>query len=113
MFIGRAQELKRLNERYNSGKFEFLPIYGRRRVGKTALIREFIKDKKAIFFTASESSKNHNLRNLSAVIYEATSGTAAELSYNSFDAAFEVIFEAAKKEKLIFVIDEYPYLAQS
>lgn len=113
MFIGRENELKVLNERYNSGRFEFLPIYGRRRVGKTALIREFIKDKKAIFFTASESSKNHNLKNLSNVVYESVTGVEAEISYNSFDAVFDAVFEVAKKEKLVFVIDEYPYLVQS
>ena len=113
MIIGRERELKSLNERYQSGKFQFLPIYGRRRVGKTTLIKEFIKDKKAIFFTASESGKNHNLRNLSSAIYEFVSGTVAELSYGSFEAAFDVILEASKKEKLVFVIDEYPYLAQS
>jgi len=113
MFIGRERELKVLNERYESGKFEFLPVYGRRRVGKTAIIKEFIKDKKAIYFTAAESGKNHNLKILSSTIYGTVSGVEAELTFSSFDAAFQVIFEAAKKEKLIFVIDEYPYLAQS
>ena len=113
MFVGRERELKVLNEKYGSGKFEFFPVYGRRRVGKTALIKEFIKDKKAIYFTAAESGKSHNLRNLSSIIYSTISGIDAELSFNSFDAAFEAVFNAAKKEKLVFVIDEYPYLAQS
>ena len=113
LIIGRERELKVLDDRYRSGKFEFIPIFGRRRVGKTTLIREFIKDKKSIFFTASEGGRNHNLRNLSSAIYECISGIAAELSYDSFDAAFDIINEEAKKEKLIFVIDEYPYLAQS
>ena len=113
MFIGREHELKKLNERYNNSQFEFLPVYGRRRVGKTALIREFIKDKRAVFFTAAESGKSQNLRGLSTAIYEAASGSAADLSYSGFDAAFDAIYELAKKEKLILAIDEYPYLAQS
>lgn len=50
MFIGRQQELNTLHKLYNSGKFEFAVIYGRRRVGKTALISEFTKDKATIFF---------------------------------------------------------------
>ncbi len=50
MFIGREYELEALNKLYNSNKFEFAVIYGRRRAGKTALVSEFIKDKKAIFF---------------------------------------------------------------
>ena len=50
MFIGRKEELRSLNEYYNKSKYECAVIYGRRRVGKTELITEFIKDKKHIFF---------------------------------------------------------------
>ncbi len=56
MFIGRERELTSLNRIYASGKFEFTVIYGRRRVGKTALITRFIEDKKAIYFMGIESS---------------------------------------------------------
>ena len=55
MFIGREKELATLNGLYNSDKFEFAVIYGRRRVGKTALISHFIQDKKAIYFMGVES----------------------------------------------------------
>lgn len=48
MFVGRERELASLNKLYESDKFEFAVIYGRRRVGKTALISQFIKDKKAV-----------------------------------------------------------------
>lgn len=50
MFIGRQQELATLNRLYASDKFEFAVIYGRRRVGKTALISHFIKDKPGYLF---------------------------------------------------------------
>ena len=50
MFIGRESELALLNNLYTSDKFEFVVMYGRRCVGKIALISEFIKDKKAIYF---------------------------------------------------------------
>ena len=49
LFIGRKNELLQLNRLYNSGKFEFAVIYGRRRVGKTAIINEFVKDKTQLF----------------------------------------------------------------
>lgn len=49
MFIGRDKELDVLDRLYKSDKFEFVVIYGRRRVGKTALINHFIDDKKAIY----------------------------------------------------------------
>ena len=50
MFIGRTKELNALEKLYKSDKFEFAVIYGRRRVGKTALINQFIADKKSIYF---------------------------------------------------------------
>ena len=52
MFHYRESELAKLNKRYQSRQFECIVIYGRRRVGKTALINEFCKDKKTIFFAA-------------------------------------------------------------
>ena len=60
MFIGRKYELLQLNKLYNSGKFEFAVIYGRRRVGKTAIINEFVKDKNAICFTGVETNAKQN-----------------------------------------------------
>ena len=54
MFIGRNKELDALNRLYQSDKFEFVVIYGRRRVGKTALINHFIDDKTAIYFMGRE-----------------------------------------------------------
>lgn len=65
MFIGRARELASLNRLYYSGRFEFTVIYGRRRVGKTALINQFIRDKKAIYFMGVESNAKQNLENFS------------------------------------------------
>ena len=57
MFIGRKKEINTLNDHYTNDGFSFFCIYGRRRVGKTELIKEFIKDKKAIFFTGVEDTK--------------------------------------------------------
>ena len=70
MFIGREKELATLNGLYNSDKFEFAVIYGRRRVGKTALISHFIQDKKAIYFMGVESNEKQNLENFSQAIME-------------------------------------------
>ena len=113
MFIGRKLELAALERLYESGKFEFAVIYGRRRVGKTALISRFIENKKAIYFTGVESSEKQNLENLSANIFEYATGDRAESSFVSFQAALEYVFRLAEKERLVFVIDEYPYAARS
>lgn len=58
MFIGRERELASLNRLYESGRFEFVVIYGRRRVGKTALISRFIQDKKLFTSLASRAAQN-------------------------------------------------------
>lgn len=113
MFIGRERELSSLNSLYSSGKFEFTVIYGRRRVGKTALINQFISDKKAIYFMGVESNTKQNLENFSRNIMEFQTGMAAETSFASFQAAFEYVFHLAEKERLILAIDEYPYVARS
>ena len=79
MFIGRKNELLQLNRLYNSGKFEFAVIYGRRRVGKTAIINEFVKDKNAICFTGVETNAKQNLENLSECILEFSTGMKVKL----------------------------------
>lgn len=115
MFIGRKNELASLNERYLNDRFECAIIYGRRRVGKTELIKEFIKDKKHIFFSAVEGTERRNLDILSGAIYSSLSGkvTASAPKFDDFSACLEQIFDYVKNDKLIFVIDEYPYLAKS
>lgn len=113
MFIGRERELNSLNKLYNSGKFEFVVIYGRRRVGKTALINHFIDDKQAIYFMGVESNAKQNLENFSRNIMEYTSGISAETSFLSFQSALETVFRLSQKERLILVIDEYPYVARA
>ena len=74
MFVGRERELASLNRLYTSDKFEFAVIYGRRRVGKTALINQFISDKKAIYFMGVESNAKQNLENFSKNIIEFETG---------------------------------------
>lgn len=114
MFIGRKRELNDLNRRYRNGKFEFAVIYGRRRVGKTTLINEFVKDKEVIFYTGIESNSKENLESLSKSIYSLSpdfAGTSS--SFTSFQEALDTAFKIAEKRRIVFVIDEYPYIAGS
>lgn len=113
MFIGREKELEALEKLYRSDKFEFAVIYGRRRVGKTALINHFIDDKKSIYFMGVESNEKQNLENLSKSIIEFSSGIQAETYFSSYQAALEYTFMLAEKERVILVIDEYPYVARA
>ncbi|MDR0501261.1 MAG: ATP-binding protein [Coriobacteriales bacterium] len=133
MFYGRQAELDKLNDMWASERFEFAVIYGRRRVGKTALIREFVKGiqepersagsnvgktalirefvkgKKAFFFTGTESTANDNLVSLSRVI----GGDQNAPLYRDFNSALTELFNLAEHERLVFIIDEFPYLANA
>lgn len=112
MFIGRTVEMSELNRLYGTGSFEMPVIYGRRRVGKTRLITEFIQDKKAIYFQARRTNAEANLHGFSQAILAGSVG-AAGVSFRSFDEAFDALATMARTERLVVVIDEYPYLAQS
>lgn len=113
MFIGRKQEIAALDRLYHSGKFEFAVVYGRRRVGKTALIREFIRNKKALYFMGIESNEKQNLHNFSQVILENGRNKEGIPIFQDFQTALESVFIRAEKERIILVIDEYPYVARS
>lgn len=114
MFHCREKELHDLNKRYQKDNFECIVVYGRRRVGKTALINEFCKDKPTVFFSALNASSQENLEALSKAIYEKEHpGMENAPVYQNFDAAFSEITRMSKDERLVFVIDEYPYLAKA
>lgn len=113
MFIGREHELKMLKQCYESDQFAFVVIYGRRRIGKTALINHFIADKKAIYFMGVESNEKQNLANFSKSLIEYQSGIGAKASFLSFQDALEYVFQLAAKERILLAIDEYPYVAHA
>ncbi|MBQ3226978.1 MAG: ATP-binding protein [Clostridia bacterium] len=113
MFIGRERELKKLNSLYGTDIFQFPVIYGRRRVGKTALINEFIRGKDAISFTGIESTASQNLENLSHAIHHYVGGAGEAPIYSSFQSALEAIFKLSENKRLVFSIDEYPYVAKA
>lgn len=114
MFYCREEELRIMNQRYEKNRFECIIIYGRRRVGKTALINEFCKDKPTVYLSALNASSQENLEALSKAVYicKNPEGNYAP-SYQSFADALEEITVMAKNQRLVFVIDEYPYLARA
>ena len=109
MFIGRKKELNELNFRFNNSKKEFGVIYGRRRIGKSTLINEFLKDKPNIFFQAKKDSIYGNLRSFSYEI-DKLLDLPKSFVFSSMEEAFDSLIEYAKGKRFVIAIDEYPYI---
>jgi uncharacterized protein len=109
MFLGREKELKKLNNLYNSKGFQFVVMYGRRRVGKTTLLSEFAKSKPHLFYVAEEYSKDRALIDFSNQIYRLfdLEGLPPFVGWNE---AFDFITRKVLQKRIIIIIDEYPYL---
>jgi AAA+ ATPase superfamily predicted ATPase len=113
MFINRQKELKALNEEYNKKYATFSVIYGRRRVGKTALITQFIKNKPSIYLYITQGDLKSQLNILTNEIKKFVDDNLKEfLNFESFESAFEFLATLKLDKKLILVIDEYQYLVQ-
>ena len=103
--IGREAELSLLNERYNSDRYEMMPIYGRKRVGKTTLLKEFVRDKNGVYFSATRVNIHDNINKLGSRILGIDSKVEMSLD--------EVLAEVRKRsmnERYLLIIDEYPNL---
>lgn len=114
MFVGRHQELEQLNQAYQENDFQFTVIYGRRRIGKTSLINEFLKDKKAIYYVALEENAEDNLKRFSdAISIFKNTDQGGKEKFANFEECFKEITRLAQKQRVILVIDEFPYLAKA
>lgn len=107
MLYGREREIDALEELYNSGRFEFIPIFGRRRIGKTTLIQEFAKGKNAAYYCAVEGSLGENVRGLAESLGVLTAGDAP------LDSVLEIVRKKSEDERFLLIIDEYPELVKS
>ena len=97
MFIGREREVAALDRLYESNKFEFAVIYGRRRVGKTALINHFIDNKEAIYFMGVESNEKQNLENFSKSIIEYSSALRRKRHFCHFKLHLSMCLSLLKR----------------
>ena len=115
-FIGRKEELASLQELYNKKGFQMAVLFGRRRVGKTTLINKFIETNKCktVSFVSTEMTEKELLERMGNDVLDSLApNLSGKLKFDSFDSIFDFIAEESAKERLVFVIDEYPYLAKS
>lgn len=113
MFVGRVRELQKLEEAYHKDTFEFAVFYGRRRIGKTTLIRHFLQGKDAIYYMAVEGTAQDNLNGLSRAVLSQTAPGITAPVFQDFASLLNYIDSICQTRRIILAIDEYPYLAAS
>ncbi len=112
-FIGRKEELKKLNKVISSEEMSFALIYGRRRVGKSELVNQAIAKSKVknLYYECKQVAQESNVNGLSEIVSE-TLGLP-KLGFTDIELLLNYIFEFSTKEKMVLVLDEYPYLRES
>jgi hypothetical protein len=111
MFIDRKIELEQLSQLYNSDHAELFVLYGRRRVGKTELLRAFCADKPHIFFIATLSSDTEQLATFSQQVYGFSHlEVPAGFTFPSWEAAFQALADIPMQPRPIILLDEFTYL---
>jgi len=113
LFIDRTPELSTLKSEYDKKGAGLIVIYGRRRVGKTTLIREFLKNKPHIYFLADKQFETELIGRLRNSISEYLKDpNLAEIEFKTWDSLFDYwVRHADFSKKVVFVIDEFQYLA--
>ncbi len=111
-FINRAEELKSLNAKWKENKPHFVIIYGKRRVGKTELIKQFIKDKPSIYFLADKRTELEQLKELGRIMGDFFKDSLLkDRGFTEWIEVFKYLKER-NKSRFILAIDEYPYLVE-
>lgn len=113
-FVDREQEMETLQSEYERDGSALVVLYGRRRVGKTTLISEFIKDKNALFFLASEEAEAQNRSEFKEKVAEfINSDLLRSADIKSWDVLFKSIMDTPFESKPVIVLDEFQYLGKA
>ena len=113
MFINRVRELAFLERRYASDHAELVVLYGRRRVGKTGLLRRFCEGKRHFFYVADLGTEASTLAELARRYGELFHNDPDSTHFAAWDQAFKALARQACEERLIVVLDEFTYLLQT
>jgi uncharacterized protein len=114
MFVGRDREIAFLEELHGSGKPELFVLYGRRRVGKTELLQQFCQSRRAVYFLAAQVRAKDNLAAFGRALAEGLDDALAQsVEFPDWTAALAFAAERAGGERLVLVLDEFPYLCEA
>jgi uncharacterized protein len=117
--LDRTEELARLERAWaqaRRGEAQLVVLWGRRRVGKTFLLSHFVRDKRAVFYGATEQAEGVELGRLGEAVRTQLGDHMYDLAgggFASWEAALRYFAAAASEEPLIVVLDEVPYLLRS
>jgi AAA+ ATPase superfamily predicted ATPase len=111
-FINREKELQDLEKRWISGIPELFVVYGKRRVGKTELLKSFIKGKRAVYYLADKRTMVDQLAELARLVAkEFKDPSLAERGFTDWINFFQYI-QTHNKERFALIVDEFPYLTE-
>ena len=112
-FIGRQSELETLEREYQRDG-GFVVVYGRRRVGKTTLIKEFIRNKNAFYFLATTEVESQSMKRFAGVLGRGMKNPMlTRATFHDWVDLFQTLADYQPEEKKVLVIDEFPYLVKT
>lgn len=116
-FLNRVDEIEALERVWRNPGASLVLVWGRRRTGKTRLLGRFVGGKRAVFYGATEQSSEAELRGFAQAARESLRPAGGDLlalaDFPSWDGAFTYLGEAARRERLVVVLDEFPYLVEA
>lgn len=113
-FVNRTAELKTLEKEYAKKEASLVIVYGRRRVGKTTLLSEFAKNKKVLYFLATQEPEiiNQNIFKEKAADFTQNE-LLRDVVVDSWDTVFKAIVSSKNNDRIVIIIDEFQYLGKT
>lgn len=113
MFYGREKQKKIMLDMYSKSEQMISLIYGRRRIGKSELIKQSLRetDVQSIYYECKQTTERNNVESLAELISEAFG--FPKLSFADIEALLDFLFKKAEEKPIILVLDEYPYLREN
>ncbi len=105
MFIGRREELSYFEKRDQSDRAEFLILYGRRRIGKTELLRKFCEEKEHIFYSAIEATDHNQLELFSKAVLQGSSMEKFVSTFDGWEDALLFLADQSMSQRKLLVIN--------
>jgi uncharacterized protein len=114
MFFNRQRELRFLNTQCSGDSAALVVLYGRRRTGKTSLLRHFARDRRTVFYVADTASRSDQLAAFSRAVFQGVGEAAlAETRFPDWETALRFVASRAVDDPLLVVMDEFSYLCDS